>query len=70
AVLKYCAAYPIPEENAKAVYFFMEGEAVDIRSKSGSWFYVESAETGGPEKSGWIKRENAVILALVRRSTR
>jgi hypothetical protein len=63
AVLKYCAAYPIPEEDAGTDSFFMEGEAVNIRSKSGSWFFVESAETRSLEKSGWIKKENAVTLA-------
>ena len=72
AVLKYCAAYPIPEEDVDTAFFFMEGQAVNIRSKSGSWFYVESAETGIFEKlekleklkkSGWIKKENAVVLA-------
>jgi hypothetical protein len=62
AVLKHCAAYPIPEENVKAEYFFMEGEAVNIRSKSDSWVFVESTEIGGFKKSGWIKKEDAVIL--------
>jgi hypothetical protein len=62
AVLKYCAAYPIPEENVKADSFFMEGEAVNIRSKSDSWFFVESTKIGGFKKSGWIKKEDAVIL--------
>ena len=66
AVLKYCAAYPIPEEDAGAAFFFMEGEAVNIRSKSGSWFFVVRAESGGPEKSGWIKKEDAVILTCLR----
>jgi hypothetical protein len=63
AVIKYCAAYPIPEDDVKVESFFMEGETVNIRSKSGSWFYVESAEIGSLKKSGWIKNENAVILA-------
>ncbi|MDR3356909.1 MAG: BatD family protein [Spirochaetaceae bacterium] len=63
AVLKYCAAYPIPEDNVKAAFFFMEGETVHIRSKSGLWLYVESTEIGSPKKSGWIEKENAVILA-------
>jgi hypothetical protein len=63
AVSEYCAIYPIPEENVKPVSFLMEGEAVNIRSKSGSWFYVEGVEVGGREKSGWIKKENALIIA-------
>ena len=70
AVLKYCAAYPIPEEDSGTVSFFMEGQAVNIRSKSGSWFFVVSAESGGLEKSGWIKKENAVTLAPPSRKAR
>jgi hypothetical protein len=58
AVLGQCAAYPIPEETAKSTVYFMEGEPVRIRSKSGSWVYVEALIQNSHEKSGWIKKEN------------
>jgi hypothetical protein len=58
AVLGQCAAYPIPEETVKPVVYFMEGEPVRIRSKSGGWVYVEALIQNSHEKSGWIKKEN------------
>jgi hypothetical protein len=63
AVLKNCAAYPIPEDSAKAGLFFMEGEPVNIRSESDSWVYVESFRPNVLEKYGWVKKENAVMIA-------
>jgi hypothetical protein len=63
AVLKNCAAYPIPEDGGKAAVFFMEGEPAHIRSQSDSWVYVESLRPDILEKSGWVKKENAVMIA-------
>jgi hypothetical protein len=60
AVLKRCAAYPVPEDTAKPQAFFMEGEPVRIRSVSASWLYAESAAAAAAGKSGWIKKDNAV----------
>jgi hypothetical protein len=63
AVLKNCEAYPIPEDGGKTTVFFMEGEPVHIRSQSDSWVYVESSRPDILEKSGWVKKENAVMIA-------
>jgi hypothetical protein len=63
AVLKKCAAYPIPEDGVKAGLFFMEGEPVNIRAESDSWVYVESFRPNVLEKYGWIKKENAAMIA-------
>ncbi|MDR0663428.1 MAG: BatD family protein [Spirochaetaceae bacterium] len=63
AVLKNCAAYPIPEDGVKAAVFFMEGEPVSIHSESDSWIYVESFRPNVLEKYGWVKKENAAMIA-------
>ncbi|MDR0383036.1 MAG: BatD family protein [Spirochaetaceae bacterium] len=63
AVLKHCAAYPIPEENVQTDAFFREGEPARIRSSSDSWLYADSSVKSVLEKSGWIKKENAVTAA-------
>jgi uncharacterized membrane protein YphA (DoxX/SURF4 family) len=63
AVLKKCEAYPIPEDGVKADLFFMEGEPVNIRSESDSWVYVESFRANVLEKYGWVKKENAAMIA-------
>ncbi|MDR1256302.1 MAG: BatD family protein [Spirochaetaceae bacterium] len=60
AVLKRCAAYPVPEDTYKSQAFFMEGEPARIRSVSASWLYAESAAAAAAGKSGWIKKDNAV----------
>jgi hypothetical protein len=67
AVLKKCEAYPIPEDGVKAAVFFMEGEPVNIRSETGPWVYVESFRPNVLEKYGWVKKENAVMLARTSR---
>jgi hypothetical protein len=63
AVLKKCAAYPIPEDGVKAGLFFMEGELVNIRAESDSWVDVESFRPNVLEKYGWVKKENAAMIA-------
>jgi hypothetical protein len=67
AVLKRCAAYPVPEETVKPQTFFTEGEPVIIRSRSASWLYVEGMAATVAEKSGWIKKDNAVAVAAAGR---
>jgi hypothetical protein len=59
AVLRPCAAYPVPEETSKPQTFFMEGEPARIRSTSSSWLYVESITAAG--KSGWVKKNDAAF---------
>jgi hypothetical protein len=66
AVLKRCAAYLVPEETVKSL-FFPEGEPVIVRSRSASWLYVERAAVTAVEKSGWIKKDNAVPVTARRR---
>lgn len=58
AVLRQCAAYPIPEEDVEPNAFFMEGEPARVISKSGAWVYAESLIQNAPQKSGWVKKED------------
>lgn len=61
AVTKRTAAYPIPEADAVPAVFFMEGEPVRVRTRSGIWLYVESVSNHVPRKSGWLKTEDAAL---------
>jgi hypothetical protein len=61
AVTKRTAAYPIPEADAVPAVFFMEGEPVRVRTRSGIWLYVESGSNHVPRKSGWLKTEDAAL---------
>jgi hypothetical protein len=61
AVTKRAAAYPIPEADAAPAVFFMEGEPVRVRTRSGIWLYVESVSPHIPRKFGWIKTEDAAL---------
>jgi hypothetical protein len=66
AVIRQCAAYTAPEADAQANMLFMEGETARIRSRYGSWLYVENGAVNAADKSGWIKKENAVTLGQKR----